>query len=152
MSDQNPIDVAQEAIKPTKYFKLIAGLALVWNLMGVMAFIGQMFTTPEMIAEMPQAEQDLYNSTPMWATIAFAFAVVGGALGCLALLMKKAVAEQLLLLSLLGVLAQMFNAFFLSNSFEVYGSGGTIMPIMVVVIAIALVIWAKSLIANNILR
>ncbi len=68
-----------------------------------MAFISQMMMTPEMIAELPQAEQSVYNSVPMWATVAFACAVFGRALGSLALLMKKSLAEPLLMLSLAGV-------------------------------------------------
>jgi len=141
----------KENNQPPKFFYLIAGLAFIWNLLGVMAFIGQMFTTPEMIAEMSQAEQDLYNSTPIWAIVAFGFAVFGGAFGCLALLMKKAFALKLLMLSLVGVLTQMFHSFFISNSFEVYGPGGTIMPIMVIAVAIALVRWAKRLTTKGVL-
>ncbi len=122
-----------------KWFTVSAVLALVWNLMGVMAFISQMMMTPEMIAKLPQAEQALYTSVPLWATIAFACAVLGGALGSLALLMKKTLAKPLLILSLIGVTVQMFHSFVISNSFEVFGPGGAIMPAMVVIIAIALV-------------
>jgi len=128
-----------------KYFYLIGGLAFIWNLMGVLAFIGQLFLTTEMIAKMPQAEQNLYNSTPIWVTVAFAIAVFSGTFGCLILLMKKALSLKLLMLSLIGVLTQMFHSFFISNSYEVYGPSGTIMPIMVIIIAIALVRWAKRL-------
>ncbi|MCW8834501.1 MAG: hypothetical protein OQK09_15520 [Colwellia sp.] len=104
-----------------------------------MAFIGQMMMTPEMMAELPKAEQELYASVPLWATIAFACAVFGGALGSLALLLKKSLAQPLLIVSLAGVTVQMFHSFVISNSFEVFGPGGAIMPVMVVIIAIALV-------------
>ncbi len=122
-----------------KWFFITAVLAVVWNLLGVMAFIGQMMMTPEMLAELPQAEQALYESTPLWATLAFACAVFGGALGSLALLMKKALAQPLLIISLAGVTIQMFHSFVISNSFEVFGPGGVIMPAMVIIIAIILV-------------
>ncbi len=122
-----------------RWFTITAVLALLWNLMGVMAFVSQMMMTPEMVAELPQAEQSFYASVPLWATIAFACAVFGGAFGSIALLMKKTVAEALLILSLIGVTVQMFHSFVISNSFQVFGPGGTIMPAMVVIIAIALV-------------
>lgn len=67
-----------------------------------------------------------------------------GALGCIALAFKKAIALPILGISLVGVLVQMFHAFVIVNSFEVYGPGGAIMPIMVVVVAFYLV-W----LANN---
>ena len=71
---------------PPKWFWIVSSILLVWNLMGVMAFFQQMAVTAEQIAAMPEAEQLLYNSIPIWATIAFAFAVFGGTLGCVGLL------------------------------------------------------------------
>jgi len=132
-----------------KWFTIAAALTLLWNLMGVMAFVGQMTMTAEMMAELPQAEQEIYRSIPLWATIAFACAVFAGALGSIALLMKKSLAEPLLILSLAGVAIQMFHAFVISNSFEVFGPGGAIMPTMVAVIAIALVRLASKAKANG---
>jgi MFS superfamily sulfate permease-like transporter len=48
------------------------------------------------------------------------------------------------MLSLLGVVVQMFHSLFISNSFEVFGPGGMIMPIMVMTIAIYLVVLSKQ--------
>lgn len=138
--------------QPTKFFYLIAGLAFIWNLLGVMAFVGQIFTSSEMIAQMPQAEQKLYNSTPIWATAAFAFAVFGGTLGSLVILMRREFALKLLILSLIGVLIQMFHSFFISDSIKVYGLSAIVMPIMVVTIAIALILWTKHLSVKGVLR
>ncbi|SEL65341.1 hypothetical protein SAMN05216262_11661 [Colwellia chukchiensis] len=121
------------------WFMPVAIVALLWNLLGVMAFVGQVTMTPEVLGQLSEPEQALYNNTPFWATAAFALAVFAGALGSLALLMKKGICYQLFIVSLLGVLVQMFHAFALSNSFEVYGASGTIMPILVLVIAFALV-------------
>ncbi|WP_235839706.1 hypothetical protein [Cognaticolwellia mytili] len=140
---------APEIVALPKWFKIAAILALVWNLLGVMAFVGQMMMTPEMIAELPQAEQDLYATTPVWATFAFAFAVFGGVLGSLALVLKKSACYPLFIVSFIGVIVQMFHAFFISNSFEVYGPGGMIMPVMVIVIAFFLVRFAAKGINNK---
>jgi hypothetical protein len=124
---------------------LIGGiLALIWNLMGVAAYVMQVTISPEAMAALPEAERALYESTPAWATAAFAIAVNGGALGCLFLVLKKAWAVPLLQLSLAGIVVQMIHAFFISNSFEVLGPGGTIMPLMVTVVAVLLVWLAGS--------
>ena len=133
----------ENSAKTPMAFWIVIGLALLWNLAGVMAFVSQVSITPEMLAEMPVAEQELYAATPGWVTIAFAFAVFGGALGCLVLLLKKSWSFYLLVLSLIGVCAQMSYVFFVSRSIEVYGPGGMIMPVMVIIIAIALVYFSK---------
>lgn len=138
-----------EIVAMPSWFKPAAILALIWNLLGVMAFVGQMMMTPEMIAELPQAEQDLYATTPIWAIAAFAVAVFGGAFGSLALLLKKRMSYQLLVASFVGVVVQMFHSFFLSKSFEVYGPGGMIMPVMVIIIALLLVRVAAKGINNH---
>ena len=133
---------------PTSFW-VISSLAFVWNLMGVMAYIMQAYMSPESLAAMPEAEQALYINMPAWATGAFAIAVFGGALGSLLLLFRKRLAISILILSLLGVLVQMAHNFFLSKSFEVYGPGGMIMPVMVIVAAFALVWYARMASAKS---
>lgn len=127
-----------------KWFLVLAIVLAVWNLMGVMAFFMQISMTAEQIAALPEKEQMLYQDIPMWVNIAFGCAVFGGALGCIALALKKAIALPILVISLVGVIVQMFHSFVIANSFEVYGPGSAIMPIMVMIIAIVLV-W----LANN---
>jgi hypothetical protein len=132
-------NMSEDTIKAPTWFTVVAAVLLVWNLLGVMAYIGQVTMSPEALTALPEAQRQLYATTPAWATAAFAVAVNGGALGCVLLLLKKSLALVVLQLSLLGVLAQMYHAFFMSNSFEVFGPGGTVMPVMVVVIAIYLI-------------
>jgi hypothetical protein len=127
-----------------KWFVILAVVLVIWNLMGVMAFIMQMTMTAEQISALPAKEQMMYQGIPLWVNIAFGCAVFGGALGCIALVLKKSIALPILLVSLIGVLVQMYHSFFIANSIEVYGPGSTIMPSMVVIIAIFLV-W----LANN---
>ncbi|WP_257173982.1 hypothetical protein [Colwellia sp. M166] len=138
---------APEIVAIPRWFRFAATLALLWNLLGVMAFIDQMMMTSATLAELPQSQQDLYASVPWWATAAFAVAVFTGTLGSLALLMKKPICYKLFVLSFVSVVVQMFHLFFISNSYEVYGPAGTIMPIMVLFIALVLVRFAAK--ANN---
>ena len=130
--------------KAPKWFMIVAVVLLVWNLLGVMAYIMQVMMSPETLAALPQEQRQLYENTPAWATAAFAVAVNFGALGCVLLLLRKNLAGLFLQLSLAGVLVQMFHSFFMSKSFEVFGPGGLVMPVMVIVIAIYLVVLAAK--------
>ena len=138
-----------EQIEIPKWFNVTAITALIWNVLGVMAFVMHIMMTPEMLAELPAAEQNLYANTPIWATIAFALSVAACALGCLALILKKTIASQLLILSLASVFVQMYHSFFIIDSMAVYGPGGTVMPIMVIIIAIGLVFLANKAKTNQ---
>jgi hypothetical protein len=123
-----------------KSFYWIAGAALVWDLVGVGAYVSQVTMSPDALNAMPDAERMLYENVPAWATGAFAIAVNGGALGSLLLLLRKAFATPVFVISFVGVIVQLYHSFFIANSMEVYGPGGLIMPVMVVAIA-GFLIW-----------
>lgn len=84
------------------------------------------------------------TSVPVWATAAFAFAVWGGLLGCILLLLRKKIANPVFIVSFVGIVVQMFYNFFLSNSIAVYGPGGMIMPIMILGLGIYLVWYSRD--------
>lgn len=128
---------------PPRSFWIISSLLLAWNLLGLMAFVMQVSMSEEALAALPEAQRDLYLATPSWVTVAFAVAVVAGTLGCVLLLVRKKLAVPVLILSLLGILAQNFHSFFLSNAVEVYGSAGLVMPLVVIVAAIFLIWYAR---------
>jgi hypothetical protein len=136
--------MTESTTNPPRSFWIISGVALVWNLMGVMAYLMQAYMTDEAIAALPAAERALYENVPSWAVGAFAIAVFGGALGCILLLLRRRIAMPVLVGSLLGILVQMYHSFFIANSIEVYGPGKTIMPIMVIVIGAGLVWYVNS--------
>ena len=120
-----------DRIKPPVWFWIVGSIALLWNLLGVQAYIMQVTMSSEAIAALPEAERALYEDLPTWATAAFATAVWGGAFASLVLLLRKSIAYHLFILSLIGIVIQMIYNVFISNSIEVYGPGGFVMPVMV---------------------
>jgi len=130
--------------KAPGWYMIVVVIMFIWNLLGVMAYIVQATMSPETLAALPEAQREMHENTPTWAIAAFALAVHGGALGCLLLILKKNLAGLFLQISLAAVLVQMFHSFFMSNSFEVFGPGGMVMPIMVIVIAVYLVTLAAK--------
>ena len=131
--------------KPPAWFWIVSVVALLWNLMGAMAYLAQAFITDEGKAMLPSDQLELMENTPAWATAAFAIAVWAGVLGSIGLLVRKKWARPVLLLSLFGILVQMAYAFFMTNAAEVYGTAqGVVMPLLLIGIGIGLVLFAKS--------
>ena len=112
--------------------------------MGVMAFVMQVTMSPETLAALPEAERAMYEATPLWLLIAFAVAVFGGTIGCIFLLMRKALAIIFFKISLAAILIQMYYNFFIIKAIDIYGPGGMVMPIMVLLIAIFLIWYANN--------
>ncbi len=135
--------------KPTTLFWIIAVAALIWNCLGVMSYIGQAFMTDEVKAALPEAERALYENIPTWVTAAFAIAVFAGLLGSIFLLARKKAARFVFLISLIAILAQMSYNLFMSRAAEVYGPGGVIMPVMVILIGVFLLMYSKKTIEKG---
>lgn len=137
--------------KPGNGFWIIGIVALIWNLMGVYAYLQQAYMTAEDLAALPSEQQALYENVPAWVTGAFAIAVFGGVLACILLLMKKKLATMIFLVSLIGIIVQMSYNLFMSKAVEVYGPGGMIMPAMVLLIGVYLLWYSKKQEATGIL-
>ena len=130
--------------KPPKSFYWIAGAAFVWDLLGVMAYIGTVTVSPEAIAELPVAQQELMANTPSWSTGLFAIAVWGGVLGTLLLLLRKALALPVLIVSLAAVTLNGAYTWFMTNAYEVLGAGQAGFSAVIFAIAAFLVWFAND--------
>ena len=130
--------------KPTTNFWIIGGAALVWNLIGIIFYVGHVTMSPEALATMTEAQQEFFVATPVWATAAFAIAVNAGAVGSLFLLLRKAWAVPMFALSLLAIIVQDVDAFVMRDAFSVVGVNGIIIPGMVFVIGVALLWYARA--------
>ena len=114
------------------WLRIVAALALLWNLIGIWSYLGSVGAVPSMGA----ADG---SEMPAWATAAFAIAVFAGAIGSLGLLLLKRWASPLLILSLIAILAMDVWAFVLRPG----GTPDVVMPIIVTGIGILLV-WLAS--------
>ena len=114
------------------WFRVVAALGLVWNLLGVAAFVAQLTTDPASLAPL---ERQFYETTPVWAHAAFGIAVASGTLGCVALLLKRSWASTMLLLCAGAIVVQIAHSLVFSNGLEVFGATGLLLPLFTLTIA-----------------
>jgi uncharacterized protein YneF (UPF0154 family) len=84
-------------------------LFLVWNLIGVGAFIMQWNMTPADIAKLPEVQQKMWNAMGGFRWAAYAIAVLCGTAGAIALLMKKKWAAMAFMISIGPLMVQFSN-------------------------------------------
>lgn len=137
--------------KPPTSYNVIAGLFLVWNLIGLMFYYQQMTLTPEMMASMGAEIAAFMEATPVWANSGYAIAVNAGVLASIALLLRKSWAFPLFVLSFAGVLAQDLDAFVLRDVVAVWGSSAFYVPTAVIVIGL-IELWYSRSVANRYYR
>ena len=110
-------------------FWAIGAFGLIWNVLGGVNFIMQM--DPDMVASVPETHRAIIVDRPFWSTAGFAIAVFGGAIGCLLLLLRKAMAKYLLIASLLGVVLTSIH------SLRIAGSAISFSPLEVFVMIVS---------------
>mgnify|MGYP005995487303 CR=1 FL=1 len=132
--------------KPSVLFWIVGVIALIWNGLGVMAYLGKAFITEEMIAELPVEQQaEFLVEQPAWVTGAFAIAVFAGVLASILFLMKKKLAYPLFIASAVAAIAQ--HAYLFMN----VEMTSMVMPIMVIVVCVFLVLYSKKCTDDGIL-
>jgi hypothetical protein len=125
--------------KPHWSFWVIAIFMLVWNVMGCINFLVQM--NPDMVSSYRETEQAIIQGRPIWATLAFAVAVFGGAIGCLFLILKKSIAFYMFIGSLIGVVITMIHTL---GAGIVFSAGELIGIIFMPVAVAAFLIWYST--------
>ena len=131
------------------WFKVVAVLALLWNLLGFFAFFSDLRISPEDLAKLPEAQQALYAARPGWAVAATAIALFAGALGSIGLLLRKKWAFPVFVLSLLGILVQDFGLFVLADGASLGGHVVVAMQAVVLAVGIGLVLLSRKGIARG---
>lgn len=135
--------------KPPIWFWIVSVIALIWNAMGVMQYLGQAYNTESFKSQYTAEQLEMMSNTPAWAMAAFAVGVFAGLLGSVTLLLRKKWAYNLFLLSLLGVLVQMFHNLFIVKSVAVYGPAAAIMTGLILVFALLFFWFSKKSIAKT---
>lgn len=109
--------------KPPLSFWIVAGIALAWNLIGLFMYYSGVSATPEQLQAVYSPEQyAAIEATPVWVTSAFAIATTFGVIASVVLLLRKAAAFPLFVVSFVALLVQDLYLFLLSDSLAVFGS------------------------------
>lgn len=137
--------MSEAGTRVPKSFWIVAGVATAWNLIGLMIYYQQMTVTPEVLAQsLTPVQVAFLTNTPAWATSAYAIAVNAGLLGSVLLLLRKAWAIPLYVISLIAILVQDLHAFVLADGLGVWGTNGLILPAIVIVIAVFLLVYSRN--------
>ena len=129
---------------PPKWFTVIAVVALLWNLLGCFAIAADLMLSPADVAKLSAAQQQLYAARAGWAVAASVTAVLGGAIGCIGLLLRKKWAFPVLILSLIGILVQDFGLFVVVDGATLAGPVAVVMQAIVLAIGIGLVVLSRK--------
>ncbi len=134
----------QASGRPPRSFYIIVIAALIWNLIGVMAYVMQVTMSDAAMAALPEEQQAFIQNSPVWVTAAYAIAVNAGALGCVLLLVRQSWAYLVLVVSFAGILIQNLYGYIMGGAADVFGAAGVGLSVAVIAIGAFLIWYTKG--------
>jgi uncharacterized membrane protein len=127
-------------------------LSLLWNAMGGLDYTMSHMHSASYLARMTPDQIAWFNHFPIWATSCWAFGVWGAIAGSLLLLVKSRWAVPAFGVSLLGFIGSHIYQF-TSNAPAGLNTGtGTIFAAVLALVAVALLLYARRMRAQGILK
>lgn len=108
---------------------------LLWNLIGVGAFVSQFSMSATDIAALPQIERDLWVGMASWVWAAYAIGVGLGTLGAIGLILRKWWSPLAFAFSLIAILIQFSYPFLIAQGAQ-SDIGILAFPMFIVVTAV----------------
>ncbi|MFN5271012.1 MAG: hypothetical protein ACK5DN_12750 [Hyphomonadaceae bacterium] len=121
------------------WFWAVAVLGIVWNIFGLVQFMGAVTATSASLAAkgMTPEQIDVYLSIPFWMNFAFGVGVIGGLIGSILMAVKNKGAQPVLLASLVAYVV-LYIGDIVHGVFAALGPPQVIVLTVVVAIAAAL--------------
>lgn len=128
-------------MKLPAWYWVVSVLALLWMLFGVFAWAMDFLMDEAALAQMSEAQRELYAVRPQWLFIVYAIAVFSGLVGAIGLAMRKAWAIPAFWISLIAIIIQFSYTLFVMNAIALLGAAAAL-PFPVVIFAIgAALLW-----------
>lgn len=132
---------------------LVGALALIWNGIGALDYVMTETRNTSYMSSFTPEQLAYFYGFPMWVIATWALSVWGGVLGAVGLLLRKRWAVPVFGVSLVTMVLTTFHNFVLTNGFAIMGgAGGLVFSAVIFVIAVALLVYARSLARAGVLR
>ena len=137
---------------------IVGALALLWNGFGSYDYLMTRMRNTDYLAGMmptvdPQAMLAWVDAFPIWAQAGWALGVWGGLIGAILLLMRNRWAVPLFAASLLGAVVGLGYQIVAAPPLAgMEGAMNDLMPFVIIVVALALFLYARTMKARGVLR
>ena len=123
-----------------------------WNAGGAFDYLATKLRLEFYTSNFSQVQLDYFYGLPAWFSVFWALGVWGAFFGSVSLLLRKRWAVGLFAVSLLGLIVTSIYSLFFSNGMEIMGAGGTIFSVVIFVVSVLLLVYARKMAANGVLR
>jgi len=125
---------------------------LLWNGMGAFDYIMTQTANEAYMAQFSEEQLAYFYGFPVWTVVLWAVAVWGAVLGSILLLMRRALAHLVFIISLVAFVLNAVYSFGLSNGLEIMGTGGAIFSAIILLVEVFAVLYANRMKAGGVLQ
>ena len=120
------------------WYRVIAAVALLWNLLGCAFFGMELFAQEAVMESMTEPQKEWARSIPGSVYFVYGLAVSTGVAGSIGLFLRKGWTTLMFAICLVAVIVQMVYTMIIGGGLQVMGPSGLVMPSLVIGIAAAL--------------
>jgi len=131
---------------------VIGILALIWNLGGAFDYAATQLRLESYMSKFTPEQLEYFYGFPAWMDAAWAIAVWASLLGAIALLLRKSWAVGLFSAAIAGLFVSTMYNFVLMNGAEVMGDAGVTFTMVIWVVAVLLLVYARAMGNKGVLR
>jgi hypothetical protein len=125
--------------EPPRWFRIVAGLAIVWMLVGVATWMMDFITDEATVAGLTEGQRQLYAIRPQWLFAVYGIATFAGLAGAILLFMRRASAVAAFAVSLAAVVVQFGYTFVFMDAIGLLGAAQAVpFPLTILAIGAAL--------------
>jgi len=140
-----------QATKTPRHLWIVGIVALLWNLMGAVDYVMTQTKNEAYMSQFSPEQLEFYYGFPAWLVAFWALAVWGGVIGAVLLLMRKKLAFPVLVVSFLSMVVTSIHNYGFAGGADVASGMEQLFSVIIFVVALALVIYARSMAKKGVL-
>lgn len=130
---------------------IVGILALLWSLLGAADYIMTETHNEAYMSKFTPEQLEFFYGFPAWLVAFWAIAVWGEVLGAVLLLLRKRLALHALVVSFLCMAVTMIHDYGFAGAADIVGGVGIVFGVIAFVVALALILYARSMARKGIL-
>jgi hypothetical protein len=148
----NEMNAGETRPKTPVHLWIIGVVALLWNAMGAFDYLATQLKLDFYMSQFSEEKLAYYYGFPAWMTSFWAIAVWSAFVGSIALLLRKKWSVWAFGVAIVGLLMTSIYTFGLSNGAEMTSSGEMIFTVVIWVVSILLLVYARAMSNRGVLR
>lgn len=130
---------------------VIGIVGLLWSAFGAYDYLMTQTQNEAYMSQFSPEALEYFYSFPAWVVATWALAVWGEVAGVILLLLRKAVAAPVLLVSFVCLILNSVYSFVLSDGLEIMGTTGALFTLVIFIVALGLWLYARAMARRGVL-